>query len=87
MCAPSGECGDALLIADRATVPRPNNILEWHFVIKGPADTPYAGGSYQTHQPPWVAELSPEARAVPEPAFQCQQSITPTPSVVSVESC
>ena len=26
--------------------PRPNNILEWHFVINGPASTPYAGGQY-----------------------------------------
>ena len=32
----------------RATLapPRPNNILEWHFVITGPEATPYEGGQY-----------------------------------------
>lgn len=26
--------------------PNPNNILEWHYVMEGPQDTPFAGGTY-----------------------------------------
>ena len=27
--------------------PLPSNILEWHYVVTGPPDSPYAGGFYQ----------------------------------------
>ena len=26
--------------------PLPSNILEWHYVVSGPPDSPYAGGFY-----------------------------------------
>ena len=26
--------------------PNPSNILEWHYVVSGPPDTPYEGGFY-----------------------------------------
>ena len=26
--------------------PLPSNILEWHYVVTGPKDSPYAGGYY-----------------------------------------
>lgn len=26
--------------------PSPNNILEWHYALRGPPDSPYAGGVY-----------------------------------------
>ena len=50
---------------------RPNNILEWHFVIKGPKDTPYTGGSYHgklifpseyPYKPPAIMMLTPNGR-------------------------
>ena len=50
---------------------RPNNILEWHFVIKGPKDTPYHGGSYHgklifpaeyPYKPPAIMMLTPNGR-------------------------
>lgn len=28
------------------TVPNPNNIFEWHFVLKNIKDSPYQGGQY-----------------------------------------
>jgi len=54
--------------------PRPNNILEWHFVIKGPADTPYSGGHYHgtlvfppeyPYKPPAIMLLTPNGRFTP----------------------
>ena len=51
--------------------PKPNNILEWHFVISGPADTPYAGGQYHgklifpsdyPYKPPAIMMLTPNGR-------------------------
>ena len=52
---------------------RPNNILEWHFVIIGPADTPYTNGQYHgkllfpseyPYKPPAIMMLTPKcARA------------------------
>lgn len=51
--------------------PRPNNILEWHFVINGPASTPYAGGQYHgkllfpsdyPYKPPAIMMLTPNGR-------------------------
>jgi len=53
--------------------PRPNNILEWHFVIQGPAfaGTPYAGGQYHgkllfpsdyPYKPPSIMMLTPNGR-------------------------
>mmetsp|Transcript_18999 Transcript_18999/g.31819 ORF Transcript_18999/g.31819 Transcript_18999/m.31819 type:complete len:209 (+) Transcript_18999:97-723(+) len=51
--------------------PRPNNILEWHFVISGPAGTPYEGGQYHgklifpseyPYKPPAIMMLTPNGR-------------------------
>jgi ubiquitin-conjugating enzyme E2 J2 len=63
------------LSAGIACVRRPNNILEWHFVIKGPKDTPYVGGSYHgklvfptdyPYKPPAIMMLTPKyGRACP----------------------
>ena len=48
---------------------RPNNILEWHFVIIGPADTPYTNGQYHgkllfpseyPYKPPAIMMLTPK---------------------------
>ena len=48
---------------------RPQNMLEWHFVIKGPIDTPYRGGSYHgklifpseyPYKPPAIMMLTPK---------------------------
>ena len=59
---------------DHRSIPlpcRPNNILEWHFVIKGPADTPYVGGHYHgklifpseyPYKPPAIMMLTPNGR-------------------------
>lgn len=32
-------------------VPTENNILVWHFVLEGPADSPFAGGLYHGDLP------------------------------------
>ena len=54
--------------------PRPNNILEWHFVINGPASTPYAGGQYHgklvfpseyPYKPPAIMMLTPKCGPAP----------------------
>jgi len=46
-------------------------MLEWHFVIKGPIDTPYRGGSYHgklifpseyPYKPPAIMMLTPNGR-------------------------
>ena len=51
--------------------PLPNNILDWHFVIDGPADTPYEGGVYHgklifppeyPHKPPAIMMFTPNGR-------------------------
>ena len=51
--------------------PRESNILEWHFVIKGPKDTPYHGGHYHgklifppdyPYKPPSIMMLTPSGR-------------------------
>lgn len=48
---------------------RPQNMLEWHFVIKGPKETPYAGGRYHgklvfpadyPYKPPAIMMLTPK---------------------------
>jgi len=58
-------------IADICAEPRPENILEWHFVIKGPADSAYAGGAYHgmlkfpsnyPYAPPSIMMLTPNGR-------------------------
>ena len=49
--------------------PRPNNILEWHFVICGPSASPYEGGHYHgklifppeyPYKPPSIIMLTPK---------------------------
>ena len=51
---------------------RPNNILEWHFVITGPKDSVYEGGQYHgklvfppeyPYKPPAIMMLTPKCRA------------------------
>ena len=51
---------------------RPSNILEWHFVISGPKDSPYEGGQYHgklvfpseyPYKPPAIMMLTPNGRA------------------------
>jgi len=58
-------------IANISAEPRPENILEWHFVIKGPAESPYTGGSYHgmlkfpsnyPYAPPAIMMLTPNGR-------------------------
>ncbi|KAL3235696.1 E2 ubiquitin-conjugating protein UBC6 [Nakaseomyces bracarensis] len=54
-------------------VARPNedNILEWHYVIEGPPDTPYKGGQYHgtltfpadyPYKPPAIRMITPNGR-------------------------
>lgn len=51
--------------------PLPSNILEWHYVVKGPEDTPYYGGYYHgklifpkdyPFKPPRIIMLTPNGR-------------------------
>jgi ubiquitin-conjugating enzyme E2 J2 len=53
----------------RACSHRQDNLLEWHFVIKGPKDTPYSGGAYHgklifpseyPYKPPAIMMLTPK---------------------------
>jgi len=52
-------------------VPLPSNILEWHYVVQGPPDSPYAGGVYHgklifpaeyPFKPPSILMLTPNGR-------------------------
>merc|ERR1712070_1045721 len=54
--------------------PNPANILEWHYVITGPDDTPYRGGVYHGKlrfppeypmKPPSIMMLTPNGRFKP----------------------
>ncbi|KAI8913442.1 ubiquitin-conjugating enzyme/RWD-like protein [Gorgonomyces haynaldii] len=54
--------------------PRESNILEWHYVITGPPDCPYAGGEYHgmilfpkeyPFKPPGIQMLTPNGRFQP----------------------
>jgi len=51
--------------------PHPANILEWHYVVRGPPNTPYAGGVYHgklvfpaqfPFKPPSIYMLTPNGR-------------------------
>lgn len=51
--------------------PNEDNILEWHYVIDGPEDTPYAGGQYHgtltfpsdyPYKPPAIRMITPNGR-------------------------
>lgn len=51
--------------------PLPSNILEWHYVVKGPEDTPYYGGYYHgklqfpkdyPFKPPRIIMITPNGR-------------------------
>ncbi|CAD7093937.1 unnamed protein product [Hermetia illucens] len=51
--------------------PLPSNILEWHYVVKGPEDSPYYGGYYHgtllfprefPFKPPSIMMLTPNGR-------------------------
>uniref|UniRef100_A0A1L8DSN7 Ubiquitin-conjugating enzyme E2 J2 n=1 Tax=Nyssomyia neivai TaxID=330878 RepID=A0A1L8DSN7_9DIPT len=57
-----------------AAEPLPSNILEWHFVVKGPEDTPYLGGYYHgkllfprdfPFRPPAIYIMTPNGRFKP----------------------
>jgi ubiquitin-conjugating enzyme E2 J2 len=59
-------------------VPEEKNILDWHFIIRGPPDTPYAGGEYHgliwfpsdyPFKPPDVKMFTPTGR------FECGAKI------------
>eukprot|EP01134_Creolimax_fragrantissima_P003896 CFRG3896T1 len=52
-------------------VPLPSNILEWHYCIKGPEDSPYVGGYYHgkilfpkdyPYKPPGIMMITPSGR-------------------------
>lgn len=52
-------------------VPLPSNILEWHYVVQGPPDSPYAGGMFHgklvfpkeyPFKPPSIYMLTPNGR-------------------------
>lgn len=51
--------------------PLPTNLFEWHYVIKGPADSPYKGGYYHgklvfprdfPFRPPSIYMITPNGR-------------------------
>ena len=51
--------------------PNEDNILEWHYVITGPSDTPYEGGQYHgtltfpsdyPYKPPAIRMITPNGR-------------------------
>ncbi|XP_037954029.1 ubiquitin-conjugating enzyme E2 J2-like [Teleopsis dalmanni] len=51
--------------------PLPNNLLEWHYCVKGPEDTPYQGGYYHgtllfprefPFKPPSIFMITPNGR-------------------------
>lgn len=51
--------------------PLPNNMLEWHYVVKGPEDSPYFGGYYHgtllfprefPFKPPSIYMFTPNGR-------------------------
>ncbi|KAJ2001042.1 Ubiquitin-conjugating enzyme E2 6 [Coemansia thaxteri] len=51
--------------------PLETNILEWHYVLRGPPDTPYAGGEYHgrvkfpsdyPYKPPAIQMITPSGR-------------------------
>ncbi|WFD34803.1 E2 ubiquitin-conjugating enzyme [Malassezia cuniculi] len=55
--------------------PREENILEWHFIIRGPPDTPYEGGEYwgqlifpsdYPFKPPGIKMHTPSGRFQPD---------------------
>ncbi|CAO3633133.1 unnamed protein product [Cunninghamella echinulata] len=55
--------------------PVENNILEWHYVIRGPPDTPYHGGEYYgkltfpteyPYKPPAIRMSTPSGRFQPD---------------------
>ncbi|KAI8069727.1 ubiquitin-conjugating enzyme/RWD-like protein [Gongronella butleri] len=55
--------------------PNESNILEWHYVIQGPPDTPYQGGEYYgrltfpsdyPYKPPSIRMSTPSGRFQPD---------------------
>ncbi|KAG1461812.1 hypothetical protein G6F46_003975 [Rhizopus delemar] len=55
--------------------PLESNILEWHYVIQGPPDSPYAGGEYYgrlnfpaeyPYKPPSIRMITPSGRFQPD---------------------
>jgi ubiquitin-conjugating enzyme E2 J2 len=57
-----------------SAVPDESNILEWHYVVTGPQDSPYAGGQYHgklvfpkqyPYRPPSILMLTPSGRFKP----------------------
>ncbi|OAV95759.1 hypothetical protein PTTG_02006 [Puccinia triticina 1-1 BBBD Race 1] len=54
--------------------PKDTNILEWHFIIRGPPDTPYVGGEFwgtvtfpseYPFRPPGIVMMTPSGRFQP----------------------
>mmetsp|Transcript_10895 Transcript_10895/g.36767 ORF Transcript_10895/g.36767 Transcript_10895/m.36767 type:complete len:225 (-) Transcript_10895:58-732(-) len=61
-------------VAGVHATPLPSNMLEWHFVIEGPAGSPYQGGYYHgiirfpqeyPYKPPSIRMLTPSGRFEP----------------------
>jgi len=61
-------------IADMVAHPLPTNILEWHYVFRGPKDSPYQGGYYHgklvfpgefPFKPPAIYMITPSGRFQP----------------------
>ncbi|KAN0061329.1 Ubiquitin-conjugating enzyme E2 6 [Thecaphora frezii] len=55
--------------------PKEDNILEWHYILRGPPDTPYAGGEYHGQllfppefpfKPPGIKMTTPSGRFKPD---------------------
>ncbi|EPQ31447.1 uncharacterized protein PFL1_00782 [Pseudozyma flocculosa PF-1] len=55
--------------------PKEDNILEWHYILRGPPDTPYAGGEYHGQlifppefpfKPPGIKMSTPSGRFKPD---------------------
>ncbi|PCH44506.1 UBC-like protein [Wolfiporia cocos MD-104 SS10] len=56
-------------------VPEEKNILTWHYIIRGPPDSPFAGGEYHgvllfpseyPFKPPGIKMLTPSGRFQPD---------------------
>lgn len=62
------------------TAPLPSNILEWHYVIEGPKNTPFAGGWYHgiiifppnyPYKPPSIQMITPNGRFKVKYKYTC----------------
>ncbi|KAH9451756.1 hypothetical protein Pst134EA_025694 [Puccinia striiformis f. sp. tritici] len=63
--------------------PKETNILEWHYILRGPPDTPYFGGEYwgtvtfppeYPFRPPGIVMMTPSGRF--QPAYKICTSMS-----------